>query len=177
MLFQAIKVGKGALLLNSGDLKSEHLKSGLFEGQISNGLVFKWSSFSYGFSYSPNHSKTGPFEIRMFLSGFQMVFNKMEAICPDFKWLGFCISGPIRKSRPIATQPVLDHSKSRREWISDPPLYMLPVSSNLCNLGALSSEEFGFCRLCYFNSKDCEHIKFWLTLSWSVPVLSLCSLF
>ena len=39
----------------SGDLKSDHLKSGLFEGLISNGPVFIWSGFSYGYSFSPNH--------------------------------------------------------------------------------------------------------------------------
>ena len=42
----------------------KHLKSGLFEGQISNGPVFKWRDFSYGLC---NHSK-----FRLF--------------CPDFKW-------------------------------------------------------------------------------------------
>ena len=61
----------------------KHLKSGLFEGRISNGPVFKWSGFSYG--YGPNHLKTGPFEIQTFLFGFQMVVDKMAAICPDFK--------------------------------------------------------------------------------------------
>ena len=72
----------------------KHLKSGLFEGRISNGPVFKWSGFSYQ-----------PFEIRTFLSGFQMVFDKMAAICPDFKWLGFRISDPIRN--PDHLQPNL----------------------------------------------------------------------
>ena len=44
----------------SGDLKSR-----LFEGWISNGSIFKWSSFRYGWSYSPNpnHLKTRPFKI------------------------------------------------------------------------------------------------------------------
>ena len=78
----------------SGDLKSNHLKSGLFEGRISNGPVFKWSGFSYQ-----------PFEIQTFLSGFQMVFDKMAAICLDFKWLGFRISYPIRN--PDHLQPNL----------------------------------------------------------------------
>ena len=44
--------------LDSGDLKSDHFKSGLFEVRISTGLFFKWSGFSYGYSYSPNHSKS-----------------------------------------------------------------------------------------------------------------------
>ena len=38
------------------------------------------------------------------LSGFQMVFDKMAAICLDFKWSGFQISDPM-KSGPIANQP------------------------------------------------------------------------
>ena len=83
-------------LTYSGDLKSVHLKSGLFEGRISNGPVFEWSGFSFGFGYSPNYSKTRPFEIQMFLSGFQMVSEKMAAVCPDFKWLGSRISDPIQ---------------------------------------------------------------------------------
>ena len=74
----------------------EHLKSGIFEGWISNGPFFKWLGFSYGYSYSPNHLKTGPFQIRTFLSGFQMVFDLMAGICPDFNWLGFWISESIR---------------------------------------------------------------------------------
>ena len=61
----------------------KHLKSWLFEGRISNGPVFIRSGFSYQ-----------PLEIRTFLSGFQIVFDKMAGICPDFKWLGFQISDP-----------------------------------------------------------------------------------
>ena len=80
----------------SGDLKSNHLKSGLFEGWISIGPVFKWLGFSYGYIYSPNHLKTRPFKMRMFLSWFQMTFDKMAAICSDFKWLGFRITDPIQ---------------------------------------------------------------------------------
>ena len=54
----------------------KHLKSQLLEGQISNGPVLKWSGFSYGYGYCPNHSKSRHF-------------------CPDFKSLGFRISDPI----------------------------------------------------------------------------------
>ena len=61
----------------------KHLKLGLFEGWILNSLVFKLSGFSYGYSYSPNHLKTRPFEIWEFLSGF-------------LKWLGFRISDTIQ---------------------------------------------------------------------------------
>ena len=67
---------------------------------------FKWLGFSYGYSYSPNHLKTRPFQIRTFLSKFQMFLtNKMETICLNFKWLGFQISDPFRN--PDHLQPNL----------------------------------------------------------------------
>ena len=65
------------------------------------------------------HLKTRPFKIQTFFSEFQMVFEKMAAICPDFKWFGFDFR-PHSKSRPFANQPLLDHSKSRLGQISDP---------------------------------------------------------
>ena len=77
-------------------MKSNHLKSRLFDGRISNGLVFKWSTFSYGYSSSSNHLKTGPFKSLMFLSGFQMFFDKIMTFCLNFKWLGFWISDSIQ---------------------------------------------------------------------------------
>ena len=93
------------LHLQRGSEVRKHLKSGFFEDRILNGPVFKWLGFSYGYSYSPNHLKTGPFEIQTFLSGFQMVFDKMAAICLDFKWLGFRISDSIQN--PDHLQPNL----------------------------------------------------------------------
>ena len=57
----------------------KHLKSGLFEDQIPNSPDFKGSGNSYG----PNHSKTLHFEIKTFLSGFQMVLDKMQ----PFAWI------------------------------------------------------------------------------------------
>ena len=62
---------------------------------------FQMARFSNGWALTmalaivPNHLKTTPFEIWMFLSGFQMVFDKIAAICSDFKWLGFRISKHI----------------------------------------------------------------------------------
>ena len=90
----------------------KHLNSGLFEGRILNGPVFKWSGFSYSYSQ--------PFENWIFLSRFQMVFDKMAAICSDFKWLGFWISDPIQKSGPFRTQPLFILLKSRLVRLSDP---------------------------------------------------------
>ena len=81
---------------NRGDLKYDHFKSTLFQGRISNGLVFKWSDFTYG--YGPNHLKT-----KSFIQISNGCFDKMAAICPDFKWLGFWISDPTSKSGPFAT--------------------------------------------------------------------------
>ena len=86
-----------------------------FEIRIFWRLDFKWSSFSYG--YSPNHSKTGPFKIFVqisnglwqnggHVSGFQIMG------LPDFR--------SLLKSRPLSTQLLLDHLKSRLGQISDP---------------------------------------------------------
>ena len=62
-----------------------------FEIQISHGPFFKESGYNLSYSYGPNHSKTGPFKVWTFLSGFQMVFDKMAAIFLDFIWQGFRI--------------------------------------------------------------------------------------
>ena len=43
-------------------------------------LDFKWSGFSYGYTFSPNRSKTGTLKIHTFLSRFQIVFDKLAAI-------------------------------------------------------------------------------------------------
>ena len=58
----------------SGDLKSNHLKSGLFECWISNGPVLKWLGLSHAYSYKPNHSKFGCFclDSRWFLTKWRM---------------------------------------------------------------------------------------------------------
>ena len=78
-----------------------------FEGCISNGPVFKCWGFNFGYSCSPNHSKTGPFKIQTFLFGLQMFFDKMEAICKDFKWLGFLIADPIQNPDHLQYNPFL----------------------------------------------------------------------
>ena len=58
-----------------------HLKSGLFKGRISNSPVFKWSGFCYGYFYSPNHSKTGPFDYFVRISN--VFFTKLR----PFVWI------------------------------------------------------------------------------------------
>ena len=61
---------------------------------------FKWSGLSFGYSYNPNHSKTGPFEIRTFFLDFKCFLTK----CRPFVWISNgWISGlqiPL-KSRPF----------------------------------------------------------------------------
>ena len=52
----------------------KHLKSGLSEGRIKNGPVFKWLGLSY--CYSPNHLKTGPIKIRSFCPNFKCFLTK-----------------------------------------------------------------------------------------------------
>ena len=103
-----LKVGFQMVRFSNGySYSPNHSKSGLSEGQISNGPAFKWLGFSNGYSYSPNHSKS-----ERFCLDFKCFFDKMAAICPDFK--------SHSKSRPFATQPLLDHLKSRQGRISDP---------------------------------------------------------
>ena len=100
-----------SLLMHNGDLKSDqfkiqkHLKSGLFEDWILDGLDFKWfwtiqnpdvlAQISNGFWRNGNYS-----------SKFQIVW------LPNFR--------SHSKSRPFATQPLCDHLKSRLVRISDP---------------------------------------------------------
>ena len=64
------------------------------------------------------------------LNHFILVFDKMVAIYPDFKWLGFQISDPF-KSELFATQPIFDHSKSWLVQISDPDCIEIVVSLSL----------------------------------------------
>ena len=61
----------------------KHLKSGLFEDQISNGPFYKWHSFSHSQWSQP--FKTEPFKIWTFLSGFQKFFRQNGVFCADFK--------------------------------------------------------------------------------------------
>ena len=68
----------------SGDLKSDHSKSGLFEGQIPNGRALAMALAIVLNIQNP------------FLSVFQMVFDKMAAICHNFKKSSFWISDPIQ---------------------------------------------------------------------------------
>ena len=79
-------------------------------------LVFKWSGFCCnGYSYSPIHLNTGPFKIRNILSGFQMIGLS------DFR--------SHSKSKPFATQPLFDHSKSILVWISDSHCIQIKTSN------------------------------------------------
>ena len=67
------------------------MKSGLFEGRISNGLALAMAIVIVPTIQKPDHSKSGKF-----LTRFLMVFDKMAAISPDFKLLGFQILEPIQ---------------------------------------------------------------------------------
>ena len=104
------------LLIQWGSEIWKHLKSGLFEGPILNGLVLKGSGFSLGYSYGPNYSKSWHFcpDFKWFLTKwrpFVMSWFQMVAL-PDFR--------SHSKSRPFANQPLYDHLKSRLVQISDP---------------------------------------------------------
>ena len=103
----------------SGDLKTNHSKSRLFEDRISNSLVFK--GLGYNYIYDPYHLQTIPLKIMIFLSRFAV-------ICPDFECLGFWNSDPILKSRTFANQTLFEHSKSRLVQITDPHCILLETS-------------------------------------------------
>ena len=118
----------------SEDLKPDPLKSGLSEGGISNGPVFKWSCFSNGYSYSPNHSKSGHFclDFKWFLtkwrlfvhisncwaSGFQIPF-KIRTVCNPTSFQPFKIHTSL-----YFRSPLYSHSKNiviiLLNWVSIP---------------------------------------------------------
>ena len=65
--------------------------------------VFEWSGFSYGYSYSRNHLKTGPFDIRTFLSRFQMGFLQNGGHFSGFQMVGLPDIRSHLKSGSFAT--------------------------------------------------------------------------
>ena len=75
------------------------------------------------YDYIPNHLKTGLFKLHTFLSGFQIFFDKMAAIYPDFKWLGLRVSDstfspsllPLLSSR-FSNCTQNDVTSQRRSW-------------------------------------------------------------
>ena len=58
---------------------------------------------------SSRYFKVRPSKIKAFQFRFQMVFDKMAAICPDFKWSGFQISDPLNN---LAIQKPFEIRKS-----------------------------------------------------------------
>ena len=69
---------------------------------------FKWSSFEgsgYNYYSGPNHLKTRLFKILTFLFRFQMVFDKMVAICLHLECLRLQISDPIQNLNHLQTNP------------------------------------------------------------------------
>ena len=67
-----------------GDLKSDHLKSKLFEDGICNDPVFKGLGYSH--SHCPNHLKTEPFEIRTL--DFKLFLAKWRQFVKNFICVG-----------------------------------------------------------------------------------------
>ena len=98
------------------------MKSGLFEGWISNGLALAMAIAIVPTIRKPDHSKSGCF-------------------CLDFKWFlpnvghlsGFQMFGlpdsrSTLKAGTFATQPLFDYLKSRLVWKSDPHCFqMIPL--------------------------------------------------
>ena len=86
-----------------------------------------WISYGWALAMAiaivPTIKKTGPFEIWTFLSRLQIDFDKLSG----FQMVGLPDFRSCSKSRPFATQPIFDHSKSRLVRISDPHCNMLPI--------------------------------------------------
>ena len=115
-----------------------YLKSGLLEGQISNGPALTMAKL-----WTKNY-KTGPFEIWMFLSGFQM------AGLSDFR--------SHSKSRPFASQPLYIHLKSKLVWISDPHCIKLHIVYVLepANILPVQPARYCWCRF----QKESNEVQF-----------------
>ena len=65
----------------------ETFESGLFGGQISNSLVFKWLGFSYGHSYVTEMAWTGP-----------LAYLSLSSVC---KWIRVRVFDPEYCSLPV----------------------------------------------------------------------------
>ena len=93
----------------------KHLKSSLFEGQISNGPVFNWSDFNYCYSYSPNHSKTrllkNPEVFIQISNGFWLNGGHLS----EFQMIGVPDFRSHSKYRPFATQSLFRPFKSQNK--------------------------------------------------------------
>ena len=95
----SLKTGQAGNVQYSGDLKSDHLKSRHIWNFDFFKVGFQIVGFPNGLALAtaivivPTIQKLDHSTI---LSGFQMVFYKIEALCLDFKWLGFRNSDPIQ---------------------------------------------------------------------------------
>ena len=69
----------------SGDLNNKHLNNELLH------VHYSWDLKSKHL----NSILSEPFKIGVYMTGFQMIFDIMATMCPDFKWLGFWISDSI----------------------------------------------------------------------------------
>ena len=105
----------------------------LFEVQI-----FKGSGFSCNYSHGLSHLKAGPFEIWTFLSGIQMVLDKMAAIYPDRFRIPYEIG-------TIVKQTFFGHSKAIRSPLyPQPPMCKASVPANQSSLPKLALNNFGY---------------------------------
>ena len=91
-------------------MRSDYSKFRLFEGRISNGLVFKWLGFSYAYCLVPAIGKLDHLKSKQFSPDLKWFLTKQR----PFVWIsnGWA-SGSHSLSGPFATQPLFNHSKSR----------------------------------------------------------------
>ena len=94
---------------------------------------FKWLGFNYGYSYGPNHSKTRPFKIWMFVT-ISHRFWQNDSHLSRFRMVGLPGFRSHSKSGPFATQPLFYYSKSRLVRISDPHCNVGLQKNSVCPL-------------------------------------------
>ena len=112
-----------------------------------------------------------PFEIRKKISGFQMVFDKMAAICLDFKWLGIQISDPFQN--PGHLKPNSDCTAS----LSLIPLafFELPLAPGADNLD-FEIEIFSESGANFLDpAEDFSNVSFWRNIRKSSSSLVMTS--
>ena len=95
---KVLKTPYGVKVTDSRDLKSEDFLVGFQTVRFSNGHALAMALVQ-------NHLKIGPFKIR-FCPDFKK-FDKMAAICPDFKWLVFRFSDTIQNPDHLQPNPFL----------------------------------------------------------------------
>ena len=88
-------------------LKSDHSKSWNIQNPDFLTIKFQMDRFSKGLAMVMVLAILKLDHAKPFLSGFEMVYDKMAAICPNFKWLALWIPDPIQNPDHFQTNHYL----------------------------------------------------------------------